>query len=134
VTENETDRQPDAPHERGGRLWKWTKRVLLGFAGLVVVVLLAGVIYQFVATRLAYRNYPAPGEMVSVSGHNMYLYCTGKAGGGPTVVMDSGLGAACSTGRRCSRRWRSSRGCAPTTDPASAGASRGESHARARRS
>jgi pimeloyl-ACP methyl ester carboxylesterase len=30
--------------------------------------------------------------MVSVSGHNMHLYCTGKAGGGPTVVMDSGLG------------------------------------------
>jgi pimeloyl-ACP methyl ester carboxylesterase len=91
MTENETDRQPDAPRERGGRLWKWTKRALLGFVGLVVVVLLAGVIYQFVATRLTYRNYPAPGEMVSVSGHDMHLYCTGKAGG-PTVVMDSGLG------------------------------------------
>jgi pimeloyl-ACP methyl ester carboxylesterase len=91
MTENETDR-PDAPRERGGRLWKWTKRALLGFVGLVVVVLLAGVIYQFVATRLTYRNYPAPGEMVSVSGHEMHLYCTGKAGGGPTVVMDSGLG------------------------------------------
>jgi hypothetical protein len=62
MTENETDRQPDAPRKWGGRLWKWTKRVLLGFVGLVVVVLLAGVIYQFVATRLAYRNYPAPGR------------------------------------------------------------------------
>jgi pimeloyl-ACP methyl ester carboxylesterase len=92
MTETETDRQPDAPGERGGRLWKWTKRALMGFVGLVVVVLLAGVIYQFVATRLTYRNYPAPGEMVSVSGHEMHLYCTGKAGGGPTVVMDSGLG------------------------------------------
>jgi pimeloyl-ACP methyl ester carboxylesterase len=30
--------------------------------------------------------------MVSVSGHDMHLYCTGRAGGGPTVVMDSGLG------------------------------------------
>jgi pimeloyl-ACP methyl ester carboxylesterase len=49
-------------------------------------------IYQFVATRIAYRNYPAPGEMVSVSGHDMQIYCTGKAGGGPTVVMDAGLG------------------------------------------
>jgi pimeloyl-ACP methyl ester carboxylesterase len=58
---------------------------------LVVVVLLAGVIYQFLATQLAYGNYPAPGQMVSVSGHNMHLYCTGKAGG-PTVVMDAGLG------------------------------------------
>jgi pimeloyl-ACP methyl ester carboxylesterase len=92
MTENETDRQPDAPRKWGGRLWKWTKRVLFGFVGLVVVALLAGVIYQFVATRLAFRNYPAPGEMVSVSGHEMHLYCTGKASGGPTVVMDSGLG------------------------------------------
>jgi len=30
--------------------------------------------------------------MVSVSGHDMQIYCTGKAGGGPTVVMDAGLG------------------------------------------
>jgi pimeloyl-ACP methyl ester carboxylesterase len=59
---------------------------------LVVFVLLAGVIYQFVATRLAYREHPAPGEMVAVSGHGMQLYCTGKARGGPTVVMDSGVG------------------------------------------
>jgi len=60
--------------------------------GVILVVLLAGLVYQFVATRLAYREYPAPGEMVSVSGHGMQLYCTGKASGGPTVVMDSGLG------------------------------------------
>ena len=50
--------------------------------GLLIVVLLAGLIYQFVATRLAYRKYPAPGEMVTVSGHGMQLYCTGRARGG----------------------------------------------------
>ena len=56
-----TDRQPDAPREGGGRLWKWTKRVLVGVVGLVVVLLLAGVIYQFVATKIdAYRWYPRP--------------------------------------------------------------------------
>jgi pimeloyl-ACP methyl ester carboxylesterase len=92
MAETETDRQPDAPHERGGRLRKWTKRVLLGLAGLVVFVLLAGVIYQFVATKIdAYRWYPPPSEMVDVGGYSMHLYCTGE-GGAPTVVMDSGLG------------------------------------------
>lgn len=79
------------PASARGRLWLWIRRALVALVGLVVVVLLAGLVYQFVATRLAYREYPAPGEMVAVSGHDMQLYCTGKAGG-PTVVMDSGIG------------------------------------------
>src|SRR5919107_1244664 len=32
---------------KGSRLWRWTKRVLAGIAGLVLVLLLAGVAYQF---------------------------------------------------------------------------------------
>jgi pimeloyl-ACP methyl ester carboxylesterase len=80
------------PASARGRLWLWIRRVLLVLVGLILVVLLAGLVYQFVATRLAYREYPAPGEMVAVSGHSMQLYCAGKARGGPTVVMDSGLG------------------------------------------
>ena len=80
------------PASARGRLWVRTGRVLVVVGGLLIVVLLAGLIYQFVATRLAYRKYPAPGEMVTVSGHGMQLYCTGRARGGPTVVMDSGLG------------------------------------------
>jgi hypothetical protein len=75
-----------------GRLWLWVRRVLVALVGLIVLLLLVGLLYQFLATRIAYRNYPAPGEMVSVSGHDMQIYCTGKAGGGPTVVMDAGLG------------------------------------------
>src|SRR5829696_2087620 len=93
MTGTGTDRQPDAPPERGGRLWKWTKRVLVGVVGLVVFVLLAGVIYQFVATKIdAYRWYPPPSEMVDVGGSSMHLHSTGEEGRAPTVVMDSGLG------------------------------------------
>ena len=80
------------PASARGRLWLWIRRVLLVLVGLILVLLLAGLVYQFVATRLAYREYPAPGEMVAVSGHGMQLYCAGKARGGPTVVMDSGIG------------------------------------------
>jgi pimeloyl-ACP methyl ester carboxylesterase len=75
-----------------GRLWLWVGRILVALVGLIVLLLLLGLLYQFVATRIAYRNYPAPGEMFSVSGHDMQFYCTGKARGGPTVVMDAGLG------------------------------------------
>jgi pimeloyl-ACP methyl ester carboxylesterase len=93
MTETGTDRQPDAPREQGGRLWKWTRRVLLGVVGLVVFVLLAGVLYQFVATKIdAYRWYPPPSEMVDVGGPSMHLHCTGEEGRAPTVVMDIGAG------------------------------------------
>ena len=85
------DEHPQSTSARD-RLWLWVRRVLVAFVGLIVLLLLVGFVYQFLATRLAYRNYPAPGEMVSVSDHDMQIYCTGKASGGPTVVMDSGLG------------------------------------------
>lgn len=85
------DERPRPALAHGG-LWLWVRRVLVAFVGLILLLLLLGLLYQFLATRLAYRNYPAPGEMVSVSGHEMQIYCTGKATGGPTVVMDSGLG------------------------------------------
>jgi pimeloyl-ACP methyl ester carboxylesterase len=93
MAQTETDRQPDAPREGGGQLRKWTKRVLLGLAGLVVFVLLAGLLYQFVATKIdAYRWYPPPSEMVDVGGSSMHLHCTGEEGSAPTVVMDIGAG------------------------------------------
>ncbi len=61
------------PASARGRLWLWIRRVLLVLVGLILVVLLAGLVYQ---------EYPAPGEMVAVSGHGMQLYCAGKARGG----------------------------------------------------
>jgi pimeloyl-ACP methyl ester carboxylesterase len=76
---------------KGSRLWRWTKRVLVGFAGLVLFLLLAGVVFQFVTTKIDERRYPALGEMVDVGGYNLHLYCRGEAGAS-TVVMDSGLG------------------------------------------
>src|SRR5215212_1453703 len=74
------------------RLWRWTKHVIAGMVGLVLVLLLAGVVFQFVMTRIDARRYPAPGELVDVGGYSLHLYCTGGEAGAPTVVMDSGLG------------------------------------------
>jgi pimeloyl-ACP methyl ester carboxylesterase len=74
------------------QLWRWTKHVIAGMVGLVLVLLLAGVVFQFVMTRIDARRYPAPGEMVEVGGYSLHLYCTGSEAGAPTVVMDSGLG------------------------------------------
>jgi pimeloyl-ACP methyl ester carboxylesterase len=74
------------------RLWRWTKRVIAGMVGLVLVLLLAGAVFQFVMTRIDARRYPAPGEMVEAGGYSLHLYCTGREAEAPTVVMDSGLG------------------------------------------
>jgi pimeloyl-ACP methyl ester carboxylesterase len=90
VSDPRKDRQPAAPRDRS-QLWRWTKRVFIGLAGLVVVLPLAGVIYQFVATRIDEYRYPVRGELVDVGDYSLHLYCTGE-GGAPTVVMDSGLG------------------------------------------
>jgi pimeloyl-ACP methyl ester carboxylesterase len=74
------------------RLWRWTKRVIAGMVGSVLVLLLAGVVFQFVMTRIDARRYPAPGEMVDVGDYRLHLHCTGREAGAPTAVMDSGLG------------------------------------------
>src|ERR687894_2673357 len=73
------------------RLWRWMIRIIAGMVGLVIVLLFAGVVFQFVMTRIDARRYPAPGEMVEAGGYSLHLYCTGEPGA-PTVVMDSGLG------------------------------------------
>src|ERR1044071_9243645 len=77
------------PHEQR-RLRRWTKRVLVGLAGVVAVLLLAGAAYQFIATKIDERKYPPPGRLLDVGGYRLHLYCTGE--GTPTVVMDAGLG------------------------------------------
>lgn len=84
------DQQPAAARKRS-QLWRWTKRVGIGVVGLVVVLLLAGVIYQLLATKIDEYRYPSPGEMVDVGGYSLHLYCMGE-GGAQTIVMDSGLG------------------------------------------
>src|SRR5918995_5554862 len=91
MTELGADQQSATPRGRSSRLWKWMKRVSIGLTGFVLLLLLAGVVYQFLATKNDERKYPAPGEMVDVGGYSLHLNCTGEEGT-PTVVMDSGLG------------------------------------------
>lgn len=59
--------------------------------GGLAVLASAGAVYQAIATAKDRRKYPAPGQMVDVDGFRLHLHCTGK--GGPTVVIDSGLGS-----------------------------------------
>lgn len=74
--------------------WRWGKKIGFGFLGLVAVVLLSGVAYQFICTKLEERKYPMPGEMWDVGGYRLHLYDMGM--GRPAVVLDAGLGCSAS--------------------------------------
>jgi hypothetical protein len=45
MAEPGVDRQPVTPR-KPNRLWRWTKRDFIGLAGSILILLLAGVIYQ----------------------------------------------------------------------------------------
>lgn len=73
--------------------------LLPGFATLILTLALAGMIYQVIATRLDRQKYPPPGRLVDIGGYQLHINCSGSDGaeGGPTVVMDAGIGE-CSPG------------------------------------
>jgi pimeloyl-ACP methyl ester carboxylesterase len=69
------------------------RRIGMALLWVVVVLLVlavAGAIYQAIATALAERAYPPPGEMVDVGGYSLHINCVGQ--GSPTVVLDAGSG------------------------------------------
>src|SRR5829696_2106012 len=68
------------------RIW----RPLLGLVVVLLVLAVAGAIYQAIATERAERAYPPPGEMVDVGGYSLHINCVGQ--GSPTVLLDGGFG------------------------------------------
>ena len=61
-----------------------------GIVGGLLLLLLAGAIYESLSEAADARAYPPPGQMVDVGGHRLHINCTGT--GSPTVVIDAGLG------------------------------------------
>lgn len=71
----------------------WFVRGLSGLVGLVLLLVVAGVLYQASAEVRDERAYPLPGERVEVNGYQLHLNVMGQSQMGPTVVLDSGAGA-----------------------------------------
>ena len=71
--------------------WRfYLKRGLLALAILLVALPILGFGYETIASAVEVRQFPAPGKLVVVDGHQMHINCIGE--GSPTVVMDAGLG------------------------------------------
>ena len=71
------------------------RRVLTLVGAVIVFLMLAGATYQGVATAFERRQFPHPGQLADVGGHQLHLYCTGE--GIPTVVLEApaaGMSAA----------------------------------------
>jgi pimeloyl-ACP methyl ester carboxylesterase len=67
-----------------------TRHVALVVAGLLTFIILAGVTYQSVATALERRQFPYPGRLIDIGGHQLHLNCQGE--GSPIVILEAGAG------------------------------------------
>lgn len=65
-------------------------RLIATGLGLLVVLGIAGAVYESVAEAAALRADPPPGQMIDVGGHRLYISCVGT--GSPTVVIGAGWG------------------------------------------
>ncbi len=66
--------------------------VLLVVAGLLVVVLASGLIYQRLSATRDAARFPAPGQLFDVGGRKLHLRCMG--GGSPAVLLEAGGGSS----------------------------------------
>jgi pimeloyl-ACP methyl ester carboxylesterase len=82
------------PPRRPGRLKRWLGRGLLGLLGLVVLAAAVGASYQAIENGADARRFPQQGKSVSLGPafHNLALNLDCRGQGGPTVILDSGLG------------------------------------------
>ncbi|HET9270262.1 MAG TPA: hypothetical protein VFO31_18930, partial [Vicinamibacterales bacterium] len=58
---------------------------------LILALVLAGVIYQWIGTARDARRFPPPGRLVDVGRGRLHIH---DAGSGVTVVFDAGISAS----------------------------------------
>ena len=62
----------------------YIRRAIVGIGVAAVVILLLGATYQGVATALERRDFPAPGHLSDLGGHQLHIRCEGE---GPLTVI-----------------------------------------------
>ena len=68
----------------------WFRPMFRALLVFVILLALAGFLYQNISEARDRRFNPMPGKLVDVGGYKMHIDCTGQ--GSPTVILDSGLG------------------------------------------
>ena len=78
------------------------RRILLGLLALLVVLAVAGMMYENISEARDRRFNPMAGRLFDVGGYKMHIDCTGE--GSPTVILESGLGDSYISWRRVQPR------------------------------
>ncbi len=78
--------ESDARDTHRAPLWHVLRRVIVVVSALVAAV----AIWNLAITRWRIAANPAPGQIFSVDGRQMYIHCVGD--GSPAIVIESGLG------------------------------------------
>jgi pimeloyl-ACP methyl ester carboxylesterase len=68
----------------------WLGIIARGLFLIVILLALAGFLYENISEARDRRFNPMPGQLVDVGGYKMHIDCMGR--GTPTVILDSGLG------------------------------------------
>ena len=69
------------------------KSIAVRILKVLVVLIIVGLLYQFISERLEHARYPAPGNFYNVNGQTLHLNCVGsEQDDEPTVIFESGMG------------------------------------------
>ena len=68
----------------------WVRIILRGLLILVVLLAVAGFLYENISEARDRRFHSMPGLRIDVGGYKLHINCTGQ--GTPAVILDSGLG------------------------------------------
>jgi len=91
---NTKDDTQDVQKKPRGKRRSWLGclgRAAIGALVFLVIILVAGAIYQAAASASDLKKYPPPGQLYDVGETSMHLYCTGA--GSPTVILEAGAGS-----------------------------------------
>lgn len=74
------------------RMLNFIKRGIIWTVLGVLLLAIAGTIYQTAASEADQRNFPPPGNLIDVGGFKMHINCMGA--GSPTVILEAMSGGA----------------------------------------
>jgi len=74
------------------KISNFTKRGIIGTVLVVLLLAIAGTIYQTAASEADQLNFPAPGNLIDVGGFKLHINCMGE--GSPTVILEAMSGGA----------------------------------------
>lgn len=87
-----TSHPPAAAEKSSGwrRAYIWGRRLLRAGLALLLVLSVAGSIYQYLGSTSDREAFQPPGLLVDLGGYSMHLDCQGT--GSPTILLDAGAG------------------------------------------